>query len=80
MVQIQELLKHIVKNLVENSDVVTVSVRQEGNKRLAEIRVDSADFGRVIGKEGRTFKAIQALGAAFDPQLQERNITLDTTA
>lgn len=80
MVHTQELLKHVVKNLVEKPEAVIVSVRQEGNKHFAEIRVDSTDFGRVIGKEGRTFKAIQALGAAFDPQLQERNVTLDTTA
>lgn len=77
---IKNLVEHIVKNLVDNPQAVSVEVASENNKLFVKIRVASDDFGRVIGKEGRTFKAIQALAVSVEPKLTERTITIDAAS
>ncbi len=57
----------IVKHVVENSEDVVVLVKKDGNKTTLEIKVHVKDRGRIIGKEGRTIKAIRALISVVVP-------------
>lgn len=57
----QAWLEYVVKGLVGQPEAVTVTpVEQEGSTRY-ELRIDSADMGRVIGKQGATIHALRAL-------------------
>lgn len=58
---IQELITHIVKSLVENEQAVLVEVHRRGEVDVVEINLDSADRGKVIGREGHTIKTIRSL-------------------
>ncbi|OIO02114.1 RNA-binding protein [Candidatus Desantisbacteria bacterium CG_4_10_14_0_8_um_filter_48_22] len=59
------LVEYIVKCIVDKKDEVEVK-SVEGDKSIVlEIKVAQEDMGKVIGKEGRTIKAIRTLlGAA----------------
>ena len=72
---IKELVEHIVKNLVEKPDLVRINVIEQDGKETFEINVDSADRGKVIGRQGQTIKAIRVLVAAIAPQ--DKKITVD---
>ncbi len=59
-----ELLQYIVRNLVAQPDQVRVDVRQEDEGLCYALHVAQEDLGKVIGKQGRTAKAIRAVLAA----------------
>lgn len=54
-------IENVVKQLVENPDAVKVERSVDEMGVLIQLIVDQADMGRVIGKEGRTAKALRTL-------------------
>jgi len=61
MSDLKELLTYIAKNLVDNPDEVNVTERETGTETVFELRVNSTDMGKVIGRQGRIAKEIRAL-------------------
>ncbi|HJC05038.1 MAG TPA: KH domain-containing protein [Candidatus Enterocloster excrementipullorum] len=57
----KELVEVIAKALVDNPDEVVVTESQKGEDTLIELKVASADMGKVIGKQGRIAKAIRSV-------------------
>lgn len=57
----REAVEKIVKALVSNADAVEVSERNGDRATVIEVRVAQDDMGRLIGREGRTVKAIRSL-------------------
>jgi len=58
---VKELLEYIAKNLVDDPDAVEVTQSgDEGNIQL-QLRVSPADMGKVIGRGGRTARAIRTV-------------------
>lgn len=52
----------IIKALVDDSDVVDVrEVDQKNGSTLIEVRVAPNDVGKIIGKQGRTIRALRSL-------------------
>jgi len=61
MSAVKELVECIVKKLVDNPDAINV-IETEGERTvIVELKVDPKDLGKVIGKQGRTAKAIRTL-------------------
>ncbi|MDP6687167.1 MAG: KH domain-containing protein [Acidobacteriota bacterium] len=58
---IEELVSNIAKALVDNPDDVRVNVIEGEQTTVVELRVDPDDLGKVIGKQGRTARAIRTL-------------------
>jgi predicted RNA-binding protein YlqC (UPF0109 family) len=54
-------LKHLVQGIVDSPDMVRVKSRSTRRGTLLEVRVDPEDLGRVIGKAGRTAKALRTV-------------------
>ena len=54
-----ELIKTIVKPLVDHPDDVTVSMDEQAKKIIYTLSVNQQDMGKVIGKQGRVAKAIR---------------------
>jgi len=71
---IKELVTRIVKALVEYPDEVNVSEIQSETTSVIELRVHSSDIGKVIGKQGRTAKAIRNILGAVSAKLNKRFI------
>lgn len=58
----KEAVEKIVKALVGNPDVVEVTEHSDGGKVVKfGVRVAPDDYGRLIGREGRTIKAIRSI-------------------
>ncbi len=57
----KEFVEFVVKALVDYPDRVQVTATEKDRIELIELRVDPSDFGKVIGKQGRTCTAIRAL-------------------
>ena len=68
----QEFVEYVVKSIVGNPDKVVVSRRVDEMGVLLELAVDPADMGKIIGKEGRTAKAIRTLLRVLGAQNQSR--------
>jgi predicted RNA-binding protein YlqC (UPF0109 family) len=57
----RETVEMIVKALVDEADAVDVrEIDREGTTRI-EVRVAQSDMGKVIGKQGRTVRALRSL-------------------
>ncbi|HEX9822829.1 MAG TPA: KH domain-containing protein [Actinomycetota bacterium] len=55
----KELLEYIASELVDNPDAVNVEETTDDRGVLLRLRVDQEDMGRVIGRGGRTARAIR---------------------
>lgn len=54
-----QALEHLVRGVVDNPDDVRVRNRRTRRGDLLEIRVNPEDLGRVIGRNGRTARALR---------------------
>ena len=57
----REFVEYVVRAIVDNPDKVQVSRRVDEMGVLLELAVDPADMGKIIGKDGRTAKAVRTL-------------------
>lgn len=64
---LDEALEHLVKGIVEHPDDVKVRDRTLRRGRVLEVRVHPSDLGRVIGRNGRTAKALRTVIGALGP-------------
>lgn len=71
---LKELVEYIARSLVDNPDEVQV-VEVEGEQTVVyELRVAKDDLGKVIGKQGRTARAIRTLLRAASTKLKKRSV------
>lgn len=57
----KELLEYIAKSLVDFPDEVSVTEIEGEHSTVLELRVNEADMGKVIGKQGRIAKSIRSV-------------------
>ena len=69
----KDLISFIVAKLVDQPDAVDVTEREEGDTIIIELRVAKEDLGKVIGKQGRTAKAMRSLLSAAAGKLEKRS-------
>ena len=68
----KELIEGIVESLVDMPDMVTIN-RVDGERTMVlELRVAKEDLGKVIGKQGRTARAMRTLLNAASVKLKKR--------
>ena len=71
-------LNHLVREIVDNPDEVSVSVVDTPRGQLIEVRVHPDDLGRVIGRQGRTAKALRTVINALAGGRKVRVDVVDT--
>ncbi len=64
---LDEALEHLVRGIVEHPDDVSVRDRTTRRGRTLEVRVHPDDLGKVIGRAGRTAKALRTVVGALSP-------------
>lgn len=60
-----DALDHLVRGVVEEPDDVKVALKSTRRGDLLEVRVNPEDLGRVIGRQGRTARALRTVLAAL---------------
>jgi predicted RNA-binding protein YlqC (UPF0109 family) len=72
----KEAVEKLVKKLVGDADAVEVSEETNDRATVIKVRVGAGDMGRIIGREGRTIKAVRSL-LFYAGQKQGKRVVLD---
>jgi predicted RNA-binding protein YlqC (UPF0109 family) len=62
---LEEALEHLVRGIVEHPGEVQVDTRTQRRGRVLEVRVHPDDLGKVIGRAGRTARALRTVMTAL---------------
>jgi hypothetical protein len=62
---LEEALDHLVRGIVDHPDDVRVELRTLRRGQVLEVRVHPDDLGKVIGRGGRTARALRAVMTAL---------------
>ena len=68
----KELIEFLAKSLVDNPDEVRVRTHERDQQTVLELEVAPADLGKVIGRQGRTARAMRTLLAAAGQKTRHR--------
>jgi len=72
----RELIEFLAKSLVDHPDEVRTRLYDRDQQTVVELEVDPDDLGKVIGRQGRTARAIRNLLSAAG-QKTSRRYSLD---
>lgn len=70
----KELIESIAKALVDNPEQVAVNVLEGSQATVLELSVAKVDLGKIIGKQGRTAKAIRTILGASSAKEKKRTV------
>ncbi|MBL0700053.1 MAG: KH domain-containing protein [Deltaproteobacteria bacterium] len=70
----KELVKYIAQALVDNPDQVEVSEVEGNQTSVLELKVAKEDLGKVIGKQGRTARAMRTILSAASAKVRKRTV------
>jgi len=69
----KELIHYIVTALVDHPDQVQIQETEQDDTIIIELRVAKEDLGKVIGKQGRTARAMRSLLSAATGKINKRS-------
>ena len=72
--QMKELIEYMAKALVDNPEEVEVREIEGEQSSVIELRVSREDLGKVIGKQGRTARAMRTILSAASTKLKKRAV------
>ncbi|GAB6095080.1 KH domain-containing protein [Desulfatiferula olefinivorans] len=70
----KELINYIAQALVDNPDEVEVSEIEGNQTSVLELKVAKEDLGKVIGKQGRTARAMRTILSAASAKVKKRTV------
>ncbi len=68
----KEFIAYIIKNLVDHPESVDVQVVDGQQGTVVEIRVAPSDIAKVVGRQGRTIKALRTIGMTVGARFNRR--------
>lgn len=70
----KELITYLAKALVDNPDQVEVLEVKGGQTSVLELKVAKEDLGKVIGKQGRSARAMRTILSAAAAKIKKRTV------
>jgi predicted RNA-binding protein YlqC (UPF0109 family) len=70
----KELIEYIAKLLVDKPEEVSVTELEGEQTSVIELKVAKEDLGKVIGKQGRTARAMRTILGAASMKLKKRSV------
>ncbi len=70
----KELINYIAQALVDNPEEVSVSEVEGNQTSVLELKVAKEDLGKVIGKQGRTARAMRTILSAASAKVKKRTV------
>ncbi len=70
----KDLIEYIARALVDHPDQVRVNEVQGERTSVIELTVAKEDLGKVIGKQGRTARAIRTILSAASTKIRKRSV------
>jgi predicted RNA-binding protein YlqC (UPF0109 family) len=74
MSELKELIEYVAKSLVDMPEVVSINEVEGVQTTVIELSVDKSDLGKVIGKQGRTARALRTILNAASTKLKKRSV------
>lgn len=72
----KEILESIILNIVDNRESVSITEKIDGENVVYEVKVANGDMGRIIGRQGRTAKAIRTIMKSLGAK-EKKRITIE---
>lgn len=73
-VNLRELIRYMAEALVDHPDKVQVNEVEGSTTSVIELKVAKEDLGKVIGKQGRTARAMRAILSAASTKIRKRAV------
>ncbi|MBA3018598.1 MAG: KH domain-containing protein [Proteobacteria bacterium] len=70
----KDLIKYIAQALVDHPEQVEVSEVEGNQTSVLELKVAKDDLGKVIGKQGRTARAMRTILSAASAKIKKRSV------
>lgn len=70
----KELISYIAKALVDKPEEVVVTEIEGEQTSVIELKVAKEDLGKVIGKQGRTARAMRTILSAASAKINKRSV------
>jgi hypothetical protein len=70
----KDLIKYIAQALVDNPEQVEVDEVEGNQTSVLELKVAKEDLGKVIGKQGRTARAMRTILSAASAKVKKRTV------
>jgi len=70
----KELVEFVAKSLVDDADAVRIRMHERDQATIIELEVAPGDLGKVIGRQGRTARAMRTLLTAVGQKSRRRYI------
>lgn len=74
MSELKDLITYVSKALVDLPEKVEVNEIQGEQTTVIELKVDKTDLGKVIGKQGKTARALRTILNAASTKLRKRSV------
>lgn len=74
MIEMKDLVEYMAKVLVDKPDEVRVTELEGKQTSVIELRVAKEDLGKVIGKQGRTARAMRTILGAASTKIRKRSV------
>lgn len=74
MSDIKSLIEYLSRALVDVPEEVTVSEVLGDKSTVYELKVNKSDLGKVIGKQGRTARALRTIINAASTKMKKRTV------
>jgi predicted RNA-binding protein YlqC (UPF0109 family) len=72
--ELKTMIEYVSKALVDMPDRVEVNEIEGEQTTVIELKVDKSDLGKVIGKQGRTARALRTILNAASTKLRKRSV------
>jgi hypothetical protein len=72
--EMKELITYIAKSLVDKPEEVVVTEIEGEQTSVIELKVAKEDLGKVIGKQGRTARAMRTILSAASTKINKRSV------
>lgn len=72
MSSLKGLIEELVKAIVDKPEEVKISEVEGESTSVIELRVAKEDIGKIIGKEGKTAKAMRTILSAASQKLKKK--------
>ncbi len=70
----KDLINYIAQALVDNPEEVSVTEVEGNQTSVLELKVAKEDLGKVIGKQGRTARAMRTILSAASAKIRKRTV------
>jgi predicted RNA-binding protein YlqC (UPF0109 family) len=73
----EEILKLIITSLVDNKEAVEIEKTEKGDKEVYQVKVDSSEMGKVIGKQGKIAHSIRTIAKSVGMAKENKRVEVE---